>query len=88
MQYLISRFPDMVGIFGVLLTLIAYYYLNTGKWTSENLKYVLYNLIGSCCLMFSLMYTWNLASVLIEIAWISISCIGLFRYLRRETAIE
>ncbi len=83
MQVLTS-FPDMVGILGVILTLIAYYYINIGKWSSDDLKYVLLNLFGSCFLMFSLMFNWNLASVLIEIAWITISLIGLFRYFKNS----
>lgn len=86
MQQHMIRIPDMIGIIGVVLTLIAYYFINIGKWSSDSLSYVLYNLIGSCCLMFSLMFNWNLSSVLIEIAWISISLIGLYRYSKRMSA--
>jgi hypothetical protein len=82
MQYILTNFPDMVGIVGVVLTLIAYYYISIGKWSSEDLKYILCNLIGSSCLMFSLLFNWNLSSVLIEIAWISISLIGLIRFIK------
>ncbi len=85
MQQTLTSFPDMVGIIGVIFTLIAYYYINIGKWTSDDLAYVLLNLFGSCFLMFSLCFTWNLASALIEIAWISISLIGLYRYLSPKT---
>lgn len=74
----------MVGIVGVIFTLIAYYFINIGKWGSETLSYVLLNLFGSCFLMFSLMFSWNLASVLIEIAWITISLIGLVRYIKMD----
>jgi len=81
MQSVVADFSDMVGIAGVVFTLIAYYYLNMGKWSPESLKYVLLNLFGSCFLMFSLCFKWNLASALIEMAWITISFIGLYRYL-------
>jgi hypothetical protein len=37
------------------------------------------NLIGSIMLLYSLLFHWNLSSVLIEIAWITISLIGLYR---------
>lgn len=80
-EQVLSRIPDMIGIVGVLLTLAAYYFLNINKWVSTNLKYVLCNLFGSMFLMISLLFSWNLSSVLIEIAWISISLIGLYRYL-------
>lgn len=82
MQYLITNFPDMIGVLGVILTLIAYYYLNLGKWAPDSLKYLLLNLFGSCFLMFSLFFSWNLASAFIEIAWILISLLGLYRYLK------
>ena len=82
MQYILTNLPDMIGLIGVVLTLIAYYYINIAKWSSDDLKYILCNLIGSSCLMFSLLFNWNLSSVLIEIAWISISLIGLVRFIK------
>jgi len=80
MQYL-SLFSNYVGIFGVLLTLIAYYLLNINKLVPSSLQYLLLNFFGSWLILFSLMFHWNLSSVIIEIAWISISMIGLYRAL-------
>ena len=80
MTQLLSDYANHIGIIGVILTLIAYYYLNIGKLASESLMYSMLNFIGSWLILFSLMYHWNLSSVLIEIAWISISLIGIYRY--------
>lgn len=86
MYELLEPLSNLVGIMGVILTLLAYYMLNINRVTSSSLYYVWLNLIGSIELLFSLLFHWNLASVLIEIAWISISLLGLSRALklRRE----
>lgn len=82
------QFADHIGILGVILTLIAYYLLNVGKLHSESLVYLLLNLIGSVFLLVSLIFHWNLSSVCIEVAWISISLIGIYRAIRaRNNAV-
>jgi predicted membrane protein len=82
MHDLFLRYADHVGLVGVLLTLLAYYLLNVNKLTSDSMAYLWLNLVGSCLLLFSLLFHWNLSSVCIEIAWITISLIGLVRALR------
>lgn len=82
----LEKFSDHVGIIGVLLTLWGYYLLNMNKVTATSLVYVWLNLVGSSLLLYSLLFHWNLASVLIEIAWIWISLIGLYRALKARTA--
>lgn len=82
MYDLLAPYADWVGIVGVVLTLLAYYLLNVNKVKSTSMIYLYFNLVGSCLLMFSLMFSWNLSSVLIEIAWITISLIGILRVLK------
>jgi len=77
-----EQFSNHVGIIGVILTLLAYFLINLDKVTSTSVSYVWLNLIGSILLLYSLLFHWNLSSVLIEIAWISISLIGLYRIFR------
>ena len=77
---------DALGTFGVCLVLFAYFQLQTGRLSSEALSYSVLNLTGSLFLLISLMYTFNFASVLIEIVWILISLIGLARYYQRYRA--
>lgn len=80
MTTFVMTIPDMIGIVGVILTLVAYCLLNLGRIDSDDMRYLLMNLSGSCLLLFSLLFSWNLSSVLIEIAWIAISVIGIVRY--------
>jgi hypothetical protein len=82
MHELFLHYANGVGIVGVILTLIAYYFLSVGKLDSDSLMYSLLNFIGSWLILFSLIFYWNLSSVVIEVAWISISMIGMYRYFR------
>jgi hypothetical protein len=77
-----AQIADFVGIIGVILTLVAYCLLNIDKINAMSKTYLFLNLFGSCMLFYSLMFHWNLSSVLIEIAWITISLIGIVRYNR------
>ncbi len=78
-----------IGIIGVLFILIAYFMLNAEKWTPNHVIYQFFNLSGACLILFSLFFHWNLSSVLIEIAWITISLISVSRnllaYLRKKS---
>ncbi len=79
-----AGFPDVVGMVGVSLVLIAYTLLNLSKIKSTHMAYLSMNLIGSIFLLFSLLFHWNLSSVVIEIAWITISVIGIWRVLKAK----
>jgi purine-cytosine permease-like protein len=76
-----AQISDTLGIFGVSLVLIAYFLINTNKVSSQNLSYPILNLIGSSCIFYSLIFHFNLASVVIEVAWMIISSLGLVRVL-------
>lgn len=74
-----ARTADYVGLSGVSLLLTAYFLLNTGKVSSRSLKYQFCNLIGAVFIFYSLMFHFNLSSVVIEVCWIIISLIGIYR---------
>lgn len=78
-MYVFAEYANTIGIIGVIITLAAYYFLNVNKLSPTSMSYLLMNLIGSCFILFSLFYAWNLASGLIESAWIIISLIGIYR---------
>ena len=81
-----TKAADTVGIFGVIVLLIAYYLLSIDKLSSQTFKYQLANLFGALCILFSLMFNWNTASVMIEAAWVAISLIGIVRILRDNSS--
>jgi len=76
--------PDIIGIFGVTLILISYALLQFDKIDSKGFLYSFWNLIGASFILYSLLYSWNLASVIIEIFWIIISLYGIWKYFKRS----
>jgi hypothetical protein len=79
---------NYIGLVGVVLLLIAYLFLSTGRWVSDSLTYQMYNLIGAVLILYSLCFHWNLSSFVIEIAWVAISLIGIVRINKRNNAVE
>ncbi|MCP2670860.1 hypothetical protein NHF40_07965 [Maricaulaceae bacterium EIL42A08] len=68
---------DFVGLAGVGCILAAYFLLQIEKVRGDSMQYLLLNLVGAVLLIISLMFTFNLASFVIEICWLAISIFGL-----------
>jgi len=79
MLEIIRNLSDIIGIIGVSFILIGYFLINTGRLTSMNLLYLSLNFSGAWLILISLFFHWNLASVVIECAWIMISVVGFYR---------
>jgi hypothetical protein len=70
---------DVISILGVFLILGTYFLLQWGRLDSDSYSYSWLNIIGSALVLYSLFYDWNLSAVIIEISWIIISFLGIFR---------
>jgi hypothetical protein len=79
-------FSDVIGIIGVGLVVSSFFLLQAEKFTPSSWGYLLFNLFGAMMLLFSLFHTWNLASVIIECLWLSITTYGIikFKILRKK----
>ncbi len=78
---------DLVGNLGVLLVLGTYLGVQTERMNVRPPAYSLANALGAVLIIVSLNYNFNLSSFIIEIAWLSISLLGLYRCWRaRERA--
>lgn len=77
--------PTIVGIIGTLVVLLAFFLLQAGKLHGNRPAYQLMNAIGAAAIIVSLFYQFNLASMLLEIAWLLISIYGLVRGTRGPT---
>lgn len=82
MSISIASAADTVGLVGVIIILISYYLLNVGKVNANDMSYLWLNIVGSALVLMSLFVHWNLPSVVIEVAWILISFIGMYRAYR------
>lgn len=83
MYGLMLQISDPIGIIGVAFILFAYYYLSIGIWKPDIMRYQILNFVGAWFILFSLYFHWNLSSFVIEIAWILISILGMYR-IRKE----
>lgn len=81
----LAPYSDTIGIIGVSFILLAYFLINTNRVTSASIKYLSLNFTGAWLILFSLYYHWNLASALIEFAWINISLLGFYRVLKKRS---
>ena len=73
---------DEVGLAGVFLVLLCYGLLQTGKIGQSKPLYSILNALGAMLIFLSLTVSFNLASVVIEVCWFTISMIGLYRSLK------
>ena len=70
---------QIVGLVGVAIVLLAYYLLAASKLTNNDARYYWLNIVGTLSLLYSLLYQWNLPSVIAQAVWITISVVGLLR---------
>lgn len=80
----IALAADIVGYIGSAMIIWAYFLLQSGKVTSDDITYPLINLIGAILLMISLMVHTNMPSIIIEIFWIGISVYGVWKILKKK----
>ena len=76
---------DILGISGVVMILIAYLLLQLEKLTVLDWRYSAANGFGAVLILISLYFSFNLASFIIEIAWLLISIFGLFKALKNKS---
>jgi hypothetical protein len=73
---------DLIGNIGVVSLMIAYLMLQLNKLRSDGLAYSLLNLIGASLIIVSLVYDFNLSALVMEVFWVLISFVGIYRYFR------
>ncbi|MCD6038682.1 MAG: hypothetical protein K0S27_82 [Gammaproteobacteria bacterium] len=78
----LKSISDPVGLLGVALQLAVYFLLSINRLSSNTLCYQLCNMIGACCILYSLFFHWNTPSVVIEVAWLLISLRAILRIAR------
>ena len=77
-------FLDLVGLIGAIMLMIAYLMLQLNKLSSDGLAYSLLNAIGASLIVVSLLVNFNLSAFIIEVFWILISFVGIYRYFRQK----
>jgi len=76
---------DFVGNIGVAMMMLAYLLLQLNKIT-HGLGYSVVNAVGAILVVISLLVNFNLSALLMEVFWVLISFVGIFRGLRTRAA--
>lgn len=79
---MLAKISDVLGLIGVAFMLFAFFMINTHKMTVKQLSYQLLNFMGAGLVLFSLYFNWNMSAVVIEIVWMLISLVGIYKILR------
>jgi len=75
--------PDAVGLVGVALYVGAYAGLQIGKLGLADVRYTVLNAVGGLAVIFSLVWSFNLAAFVTQVLWLVLTLIG---YLRSRNA--
>ena len=73
---------DFVGNVGVVILMITYLLLQLNRLRSDDLSYSLLNAIGASLIVVSLLVNFNFSAFLMEVFWVLISFVGIYRYFR------
>ena len=77
---------DFLGLIGVGIIVVTYLWLQLGKLRSDALAYSLLNAIGASLIVVSLLVDFNLSALLMEVFWVLISLVGVYRYFHVKAA--
>ena len=76
--------PDVIGLIGVALLISTYALLQFDRIDPKGFWYSFNNMIVAILVTVSLFYTFNLASMVIEVFWFSLSVYGVVMYYKRR----
>ena len=71
--------PDAVGLFGVVLYVGAYDGLQLGKLGLADIRYTILNAVGGLAVIFSLVWSFNLAAFVTQVLWLVFTVVGYLR---------
>jgi hypothetical protein len=77
---------DFVGNVGVVVLMVTYLLLQLNRLRSDDLSYSLLNAIGASLIVVSLLVNFNFSAFLMEVFWVLISFVGIYRYFRLKAA--
>lgn len=76
--------PDLIGLTGVALLIVTYALLQLDRIDPKGFWYSFNNLMVAILVTVSLVYTPNLASIVIEVFWFLISLYGVVMFFKRK----
>lgn len=77
-------FPDVIGLFGVALYVGAYASLQLGILGLADVRYTALNAVGGIAVIYSLIWSFNLAAFVTQVLWLVFTVVGFVRSRRVE----
>ncbi len=72
--------PDIVGLLGAAFYLTAYALLQLRILTVDDFPITALNIAGGVALIYSLIWNFNLGSLISQVAWLIFTVVGYIRY--------
>ena len=79
-----AEYATFIGFVGVGIILLTYALLASGRLHNDDWRYPILNIVGTLGIVVSLIYQWNLPSMVAQLVWIAISIVGLMRIARKK----
>jgi len=70
---------ELIGVAGIVFYILAYTLLQLGIIIGQCYTYTLLNLVAALLVLVSLTQQFNLAVALLQVSWVVISIVGIFR---------
>jgi len=77
---------DVIGLIGVALLITTYALLQFDRIDPKGFWYSFNNMVVAILVTVSLIYSFNLASMVIEVFWFSLSVYGIWKYFKIRQA--
>ena len=77
------NFFDILGIIGSFMIAGAYFGVTNNYLKPHQFNFHFLNLVGSILILVSLYFKPNIGAILIEILWLFIAGLGLFKYFKK-----
>ncbi len=77
-----------IGVVGFIFYIGGFAALQLGLLDGNGGAFTIINMLGALCVLISLISAFNLASLLIQISWLAIGLMGLFRRRARNPAAQ
>ena len=78
--------PTIIGFVGVVVVLITYALLASGRLSNDDWRYPVLNILGTLGIAYSILYEWNLPGMVSQLVWIAISIVGIMRIAKQKRA--
>ncbi|WP_425045710.1 CBU_0592 family membrane protein [Primorskyibacter sp. S87] len=78
------HWADIVGLFGSVFIIVAYYFATRGKLKADEMAFNLWNILGGSLVMVSLVARPNLGAIVIEVMFLFIAATAVLRILRAK----